>query len=75
MYSAKRSKNTLIKEDWKEQNTGIFKNRLGEFGPRWNSDRGEQGELDTQKKRKTSMKLALLEMLGIEMEKTVFVLN
>ena len=52
MYSAKRSKNILSKEDWTERNTGIFTNRLGEFGPRWNSDRGEQGELDTQKKEK-----------------------
>ena len=44
MYSATRSKNTLSKEDWTERNTGIFINRLGEFGPRWNSDRGEKKE-------------------------------
>ena len=51
LYSAKRSKSILSKEDWTERNMGIFKNRLGEFGLRWNPDRGEQGELDTQEKR------------------------
>ena len=51
MYSAKRSKSILSKEEWTEQNMGIFTNRLGEFGLRWNPDRGEQGELDTQEKR------------------------
>ena len=51
LYSAKRPKNILSKDDWTEQNTGILTNRLGEFGSRWNSDRGEQGESDTQEKR------------------------
>ena len=52
MYSAKRSKNTLSKEDWTERNTGIFTNRLGEFGLRWNPDGGSRESWTLRKKEK-----------------------
>ena len=55
LYSAKRSKSILSKEDWIERNMGIFTNRLGEFGLRGNPDRGEQGELDTQEKKEKNI--------------------